>query len=366
MGSNQILSTYDLLTCLETEGIIKSNEYFRHIDQLISMRYCYFVPKATYLFSRLSLAKIHNEGYVIEDQKLRLLRQIVAYTFWPLGGLFENVKSGRLYSEHMEYMADIIVELRKCLLMIWKSNRSLEWKRAASDWLLCFWGDYITDTKKEKEPSKSILPLKQAMLLTLAIELWENSESMSQYIEWLSPYLLVFWQANPYQVEKVAEQILIKIENLSAFDGYQESAKIVNFIWGSFLSKLPDRLLNCILDNPRGAKFEKIIHLIRPRYFRSFFSAYESDDIPKLDIKGILFGEAKACENAILCMLLNPDDTVKTIIDEIAEEEICELDNETIYFVARFLGNLVWYCPEDKQYLINEKKRLLSLFIKNE
>lgn len=364
--TNQILTSYDLLSSLESMGIIDTNEYFRYIDQLLSSRYCFFIPKAKYLFSRLSLAKINQDGSVSEDGVLALIRQIVAYAFWPKGGLHEQPMSNGKYTEFRQYLAEMLVELRRCLSMIWKSNRSLEWKQATSDWLLCVFGDYIIDTSKDNEISKTNIPFKQSLLLLVAIEFSHDLLLQSQYINWITPYFMACWYANSGFIDMVAEHVLLSLESYRLPIDNKEIYSILITMKVNFLCALPERLLCKILEQPSGKKYLDIIYSRRP-FCR--FSSFEDNidySVPELNIDLVLSEDIEACENAILNAIANKNVFTEIILNELSEEKLYIMDNNLNYFITRFLSNLAWHSTVEKQNLINQKKRLLAVLLKEE
>lgn len=362
--TNQILTTYDLLSSLESMGIIDTNEYFRYIDQLLSFRYCFFIPKANYLFSRLSLAKINQDGSVSENGVLALIRQIVAYAFWSKGGLNEQPMSNGKYPEFRQYLAEMLVELRRCLSMIWKSKESLEWKQATSEWLLCVFGDFITDTSKDNELSKSNIPYKQTLLLLVAIEFSNDLLLQSQYINWITPYFMVYWYANPGLIDMVAERVLLSMESYQLPIDNKELNYILINMKVNFLCALPERLLYKILEQPRGKKYFDIVCSERPYCLFSSFEDNVEFSAPEFNIDSILSGDIESCENAILNVINNDSVFVETIINEFTEEKLNKMDNNLNYFITRFLSNLVWYSTVEKHNLINQKKHLLAVLLK--
>ena len=363
-GNSPIISSYDLITLAYQSGKLNENEYYRVVDQLLSCGYGFFVPPPKYMFSRLCLSDIDDQGILNENPRLRNLRWMFAYAFDKDMG--PRCYPGDTYTwpELVGFIDELGNTFRDCLVDVWDSKHKLEWKRAASDWLLAFAGDFICDIERFNSNADDFLASKQATLLFVKA-LRISPEKISEFANWLDPYLIASWWANPSFVPKAVEEISQFIQT-TLLDRLQalhkkEAGERVSI---AYICNLPYLIRPLVIKElARYPHLEPLAKIMQEDERRISQLGDIQDCIEGtfvLDKAKILCGDEEAMDAAICFILANVQAHSEAFIREFPIDSMSEVPDQANYTLARFLANLAWYFPPSMRAHLHELKRKLS------
>lgn len=363
-GNSPIISSYDLIALAYHAGKLNENEYYQVIDQLLSCGYGFFVPPPKYVLSRLCLSDIDAQESLNENPKLRNLRRMFAYAFDKDIG--PRCYPGDTYTgpELAGFISELGNMFRDCLIDVWGSNRKLEWKRAASDWLLAFAGDFICDIERFNSNADESLASKQATLLFVKA-LRISPEQISEFADWLDPYLIASWWANPSFVPKAVKEISQFIQT-TLLDSPQalhkkESIERVSI---AYICNLPYLIRPFVIKelarHPHIAPLAKIMQEDERKISQlgDIQDCIEGTFV--LDKARILCGDEEAMDAAICFILADVQAHSEAFIQEFPIDSMSEVPDQANYTLARFLANLAWYFPPSMRAHLHELKRKLS------
>ena len=363
-----IITTYDLIESLYMDQTVDTSTYYNLIDGMLAAGYSYFVPPVDYLFSRLSLASINSENVLEEHEHLKHIRKSVAFAFSEEFGLKTNQVGGSNTPELTGYFLELNSAFRDCLSAVWKSDKPYEWRKAASDWLLAFLGDYMCDIDGVNRDSEDMFAWKQSTLLVIAFNLQDNQQKRIEYNRWLEPYMVASWSTNPKLIELVAERTL---EVIDAFD-FKEAhltdvmIELVEQLIYRFVAELPYLLRNEMLRKPRFARYRKYVRGNDTQVVSNFQDiSICMDEAPTLEKEKILAGDLDAFESAIIFILANIRDNPDIFLDEFPVECLYGVRQSSNYDLARFMADIAWYFPPSKVKCLHKLKRKLSMLLKN-
>ncbi len=364
-GSSPIISSYDLITAAYQNGKLDNNKYYHLTDQLLSVGYGFFIPHSDYVVSRLQLSAVNDQGVLEENVMLRNLRRMLAYAFnedvgprsRPVGAYTRPELAGFLY-ELAELFGD-------CLIKIWKSDCPLEWCMAASDWLLAFTGDFLCDIERFNTNAEDSLAMMQARLLFTVVTCG-NLDRILEFSNWLNPYLIASWWANPSFAQKAAKMISEFIRTTFSIDLYTSKEKKVSAerIAVAYIYNLPYLIRPAVLKG-----------LTDQSYYDRFVETVEEDEraiselgdiqtcleeISVLDKDGILRGDVEAMDAATRFVLSDIQSNSEVFIQEFPVKSIYGVLAQTNYLLAQFFADLAWYLPPSQRAHLHELKRTLS------
>lgn len=363
-GNSPIISSYDLIALAHQVGKLNENEYYQVIDQLLSCGYGFFIPPPKYVFSRLCLSDIDAQGILNENPKLRNLRRMFAYAFDRDIGPRCYSSDTYTWPELVSFISGLGNTFRDCLVDVWNSNHNLEWKRAASDWLLAFAGDFICDIERFNSNADDFLASKQATLLFVkALRIYP--EKISEFADWLDPYLIASWWANPSFVPKAVKEIC-KFIQTTLLDNPQASNKkeAIERISIAYICNLPYLIRPFVIKelakHPHLVPLAEIMQEDERKISRLGDIQECIEGTFVLDKAGILCGNEDAMDTAICFILANVQAHSEVFNQEFSIDTMSEVPNQANYTLARFLANLAWYFPPSMRAHLHELKRKLS------
>ena len=365
-GNSPIISSYDLITSAYQNGKIDDNKYYQLIDQLLSIGYGFFIPSSDYVLSRLQLSAVDDQGFLDENVMLRNLRRMLAYAFNEDIGPRSRPMGAYTRPELAGFLCELTKLFNDCLVGVWRSERPLEWCTAASDWLLAFTGDFLCDIKRFNTNAEDSLAMIQARLLFIKIVCSDSNRTL-EIANWLNPYLIASWWANPSFAQKAAVEINEFIrttfsKNLYASDDKKSSAERIAI---AYIYNLPYLIRPAVLkeltDQPYCDRFAEIVQEDEQAISELGDIQQCIEGTPVLDKAGILCGDAEAM-NAATCFILSDiQSNSEAFIQEFPIESMYKVPQQANYALARFFTDLAWYFPPSKRAHLHELKRALSL-----
>ena len=356
-----ILTSYDLICALHSDGQISTSEYYKIIDQLFEMGYCFFSPSPEYLFSRLQLVTVKPNGLINENTLLKRIRRSIAIAFDADIGLSSTHTGCATLPEFSCYFMELNSSFRKCLELIWKSEESHEWRCAASDWLLAFVGDFLCDTSKIKTDVMDMLSVKYFSLLS-ASRFLLHAKRNEEYMEWLTPYLLASWRTTPSLIDSVSEQVVSFLNKMELSDenSNEYMRSVVEYVISQFILSFPSILRSSVMEKMQLTNEEvyyydqKIIQNL-PDLSGLYTQTFA------LDVDGIITAREDAFEDAVMFILQNSDKNSAAFFEAFPKEKFYVVSNEHNQELAQFLSDLSWYFPATARSHIHDLKRTLSL-----
>ena len=356
-----ILTTYDLICCLHADGQISTNEYYKIIDQLFEMGYCFFSPSPEYLLNRLQLAGVQLNGLLNENTLLKRIRRSIAIAFDKDIGLSSTYMGCATLPEFSGYFLELNSCFRKCLELIWKSDGVHEWRRAASDWLLAFIGDFLCDTQKIQTDAVDMLSTKHFSLLSVSRFLVPAKRS-EEYVEWLTPYLLASWRTNTTLIDTVSDQVVSFLDNLELDEenSNEYMRSVIDYVVSQFILSFPPILRSKVLE--KMSLTQEDVYTYDQKLIRSLPDLSDVViPIFSLNEDGILRAQEDAFEEVVMFILQNSKQNTATFLDTFSKEKLYTVGKEHNQALAQFLSDLSWYVPATARYQIHELKRTLSL-----
>ena len=356
-----ILTTYDLICALYSDGQISTRDYYKIIDQLFEMGYCFFPPPPEYLFNRLQLVTVKPSGLINENALLKRIRRAIAIAFDADVGLSPTHTGCATLPEFSGYFIELNGSFRKCLELIWKSEESREWRCAASDWLLAFVGDFLCDTQKTKTDVIEMLSIKHFSLLS-ASRLLFHSNRNEEYMEWLVPYLLASWRTNPALIDAVSEQVVSFLNNVELRDenSNEYMRSVVDYVISQFILSFPSVLRVAVMEKMHLT--EEDVYSYDQKVIQSLPDLYDAVvPISTLDEEGIIAAQETALEEAIMFVLQNSNKNSAVFFEAFPKEKFYAVSKDRNQELAQFLSDLSWYIPTTRMHHIHTLKRTLSL-----
>lgn len=365
-GSSSIISSYDLITSAHRSGKLDDNRYYKLIDHLFSVDYGFFTPPSDYLFSRLQLSAVNDQGFLEENTILRDIRRMFAYAlnedFGPRGRPLGAYTGPELAG----FLSRLTELLRDCLIKVWTSDCPFEWRTAASNWLLAFAGDFLCDIERFNTNAEDSLSMMQARLMFTMIANGNLSRRL-EFSSWLDPYLIASWWSNPSFAQKAATRINEFIRTTFSKDPYTAGEKklAVERLEIAYIYNLPylirPAVLKGLADQSYYDRFAEIIQ-------EDEQAISELGDIqkcikgtPVLDRAGILRGDMEALDAATCFVLSDIQSNFDVFIQEFPIESVHEIPEYANYTLACFFAELAWYLPPSQRARLHELKRALSL-----
>lgn len=357
-----ILSTADLLLLLNKHGIINRNVFYEKIDKLLQQNYSYFIPPADYVFNRLSLCSVNENGDLLEITSLGSLRRCLAIAF----NVQQGLQSQPLRHGHRTELAGYVLILSHAfsenLNMVWTAEKNEKWKCAASNWLLMTMGDTLCDIAKADLHLQDWQPTKQAILIMEGIRFVDKKDILKPYFEWAFSYMRASW-INDYTLKLKTVDSMCNI--IKALDEEEMPEKLDVSSWNAiklsffveFLTSLPVDFMKLVLENPKMQKYSRVITVHKTVHFHKA-SGFGPTFIPD---EKILSGDEDCMEEAIIAVVKRPSENGSKILDLFSDERMGNVDKLLRYRLARFLFELSWYLPVETMYVAQEKKRYLAL-----
>lgn len=356
-----ILTSYDLICSLHSDGQLSTSEYYKILDQLFEMGYCFFPPSPEYLFNRLQLVTVNPNGLINENALLKRIRRAIAVAFDTDVGLSPTHTGCATMPEFSGYFMELNECFRKCMELIWKAEESYEWRCAASDWILAFIGDFLCDTKKIETDTIDMLSVKQFSLLSLSRILLQ-AERNDEYMKWLTPYLLASWRTNPTLINAVSERIIsfLNKTELSSEESSEYMRSAVNIVISQFILSLPFILRATVMEHlqlTHEQVYSDDQHIIADLPELSSVSCV----IAALNEDDIIRAKESALEETIMFLLQDVETNSDIFIESFPREKFYTVSTEHNHMLSQFLADLSWYVPTQKRQYIHELKRTLSL-----
>ena len=364
-GKSLIISSYDLITSAYQNGKLDDNQYYHLTDQLLSISYGFFIPQSGYVVSRLQLSAVNDQGFLEENVALRNLRRMLAYAFNEDIGPRSHPVGAYTIPELVGFLKELTELFRDCLIKVWQSDCPLEWRTAASNWLLTFTGDFLCDIERFNINAEDSFAMMQARLLFTMVA-GGNSSRTLEFSNWLAPYLIASWWANPSFAQRAAIRISEFIRTTFSKDPFTSNEKklAVERLAIAYIYNLPylirPAVLERLTDQPYYDYFVEIIQ-------NDMQAISELGDIqiciegtPVLDNAGILRGDMEAMEAAICFVLTNIQSNSQTFNQEFPIESMHKVPKEANYTLAQFFAELAWYFPPSQRAHLHELKRALS------
>ena len=326
-GSSPIISSYDLIAAAYQNGKLDNSKYYHLTDQLLSVGYGFFIPHSDYVVSRLQLSTVNVQGVLEENVMLRNLRRMLAYAFnedvgprsRPVGAYTRPELAGFLY-ELAEMFGD-------CLIKIWKSDCPLEWCMAASDWLLAFTGDFLCDIQRFNTNAEDSLAMMQARLLFTVVTCGDLDRIL-EFSNWLNPYLIASWWANPSFAQKAAKMISEFIRTTFSIDLYTSKEKKASAerIAVAYIYNLPylirPAVLKGLTDQSYYGRFVETVEEDERAIFELGDIQTCPEGISVLDKDGILRGDVEAMDAATRFVLSDIQSNSEVFIQEFPLESM--------------------------------------------
>ena len=356
-----ILTTYDLICSLHADGQISTNEYYKIIDQLFEMGYCFFSPSPEYLLNRLQLAGVQPNGLLNENTLLKRIRRSIAIAFDTDIGLSPTYMGCATLPEFSGYFMELNSCFRKCLELIWKSEGAHEWRCAASDWLLAFIGDFLCDTQKIQTDVVDMLSTKHFSLLSVSRFLVPAKRG-EEYMEWLTPYLLASWRTDTSLIDAVSDQVVSFLNNFELDEensnAYMRS--VVDYVISQFILSFPSILRAKVLE--KMSLTDEELYSYDQKIIESI-PALPDVVIPIscLNEDGIIGAQEDAFEDTVMFILQDTEKNSAFFLDAFPKEKFNAVSKEHNQSLAQFLSDLSWYFPATEIGHIHDLKRTLSL-----
>lgn len=368
MGTNVgpkslILSTLDIIHNLYCKKIISEVEFFTILDKMIKNNYGFIIPPPEYVFSRLVIAQPNEMGELEENAELARIRKSIAWSLDDTFGIACSCSKTIHRIEAIDFYAALLQMYRICLASVWNAEREIEWKRAASSWLLMFINEYPCDIQRSEFNSpNNIYAVKQAMVI---LDLITQREYWEEYLNWAFSYLYCSWTSNPRQIEKTAKNYVRFFGNACVDVAKQISTEnrwllLKKYYLCDFLQTLPKRFVEQIYSLPEGQKMMTELNLsvvCSPIAKTSVFSELSA---VKPEYKDIISGNPDAMETALLWIFEHPEIRGQELLDNLSEKALSSVDKENRYILSCFFGTLAWYLPCELQHVAQARKRFLS------
>ena len=365
-GNSPIISSYDFITSAYQNGKIDDNKYYQLIDQLLSIGYGFFIPSSDYVLSRLQLSAVDDQGFLDENVMLRNLRRMLAYAFNEDIGPRSRPMGAYTRPELAGFLGELTELFRDCLIKVWQSDCSLEWRTAASNWLLAFTGDFLCDIERFNTNAEDSLAMMQARLLFTMVACSDLSRT-SEFTDWVKPYLIASWWANPSFAQNAATNINKFIRTTFSKAPYSSNEKklAVERMAIVYIYNLPylirPAVLKGLADQSYYGRFAEIVQEDEQDISKLGDIQQCIEGTPVLDKAGILCGDAEAM-NAATCFILSDiQSNSEAFIQEFPIESMYKVPQQANYALARFFSDLAWYFPPSKRAHLHELKRALSL-----
>jgi len=365
-GSSPIISSYDLITSAYWDGKLDDNKYYHLTDLLLSVGYGFFIPHSDYVVSRLQLSATNDQGFLEENAALRNLRRMIAYAFNEDIGPRSHPVGAYIQPELAGFLCELTELLRDCLIKVWQSDCSLKWRTAASNWLLAFTGDFLCDIERFNTNAEDSFAMMQARLMFTMIGCGDMSR-ISEFNNWLAPYLIASWWANPGFAQKAATSINEFIRTTFSKDQYTSNNKklAVESIAIEYIFNLPylirPTVLEGLADQPYYGRFVEIIQNDKQVISELGDIQTYIEGTPVLDSAGILRGDMEAMDTATCFVLSNIQSNSEFFIQELPIESMYKVPKQANYPLAQFFAELSWYFPPSQRSHLHELKRTLSL-----
>ena len=359
-GASTITATYDILTALHKNQSLGDTDYFHAIDELLAMGYSYFLPNAEYLISRLILAKIDDNGILVETEKLQNIRRLFSFALGSDFSLYPQPLHSSVRSEIAGYLQEWSQEFIECLRMIWKSHQKTTWCIAASNWLITHLGDFLCDTNKINfQDSEDVLALHHVSLLTVSIALPDKEKNKS-YLHWITPRLLTSWRLHQGLLEKTAKHIVRLLGNSESnrhntfFSAWLKSRN-------RFILSLPYLLRHELIKNPEFTDLKEYCNADVYAVSALPPVSTAADDSQYPNTEAILVGNADAMEQAILFLLADINKHADLLLELLPVERLHQTELSFVPTLIQFFSDLTWYFPVDKRYQLQMRKHVLSV-----
>lgn len=366
--SGVAISTADLLNILYDHGAIEKAAFYQKLDMLLQHTYCFLIPTTEYVLSRLALCNIDENEKLVENSALESLRRNVAIALSTQYGVLAQPLHNAAITEYAGYVLNLSHTFSESLYLVWTSEKSEQWKRAAADWLLMVMGDTLCDTTKSNVNLADWIPIKQATLIANGIRFAAVKIALKHYLEWVFSYLCASWINHAELKAKTIDRTYQFLESVD--EGWEIPVDQNPKLWDAlcnnflltFLSELPADFLELLLKKPKMQKFAK--HVMIHRRVRILGEAKEKrvkSEIVFIPNDSLLSGDEDQMELAILDLINEPVENGTHILEFFSEENMRRVDKDKRYRVARFMHDLSIYLPLTEQHIAQEKKRYLAL-----
>ena len=358
---SQILSTLDVIHCLFRHSLISEADYFSLLDNLLRRNYSYFVPPAEFLFNRLALAGLDENGELVENSGMKRIRHSIGWALHESCGVALSPSQTIHRLEAADYYSALIRTHNTCMNMIWDSDKDEDWKRAASTWLLLFVKEYPCDTLRKLKNKSHMIAIKQ---MSIILELISKHKYWKEYLEWAFGYLFCTWEANPKQEGKTAEEFIRAINEIGRdvasdeVEGNQWLSIKKDYL-RVFLSLLPSRFQNEVYKLPSGKKLMDKFEVPLLQSASENYSAFDCNATTP-DYGAILNGDPEAMEEAFLWVSEKPFARGQDLLKHLSEKNLSSFQMHSRHALSRFFAYLAWYLPDDLQCVAQEKKRIYS------
>lgn len=365
-GTSPIISSYDLITSAYQNKKLDDTKYYQLIDQLLSIGYGFFIPTSDYVISRLQLSAVNDQEILEENVMLRNLRRMLAYAFNEDVGPRSRPVGAYTRPELAGFLCELSGLCSDCLIKVWKSDYPLEWRIAASNWLLAFTGDFLCDIERFNANAEDSLAMMQARLLFNAVACGDSNRTL-EFANWINPYLIASWWTNPNFAQKAATEINEFIRTTLSKDLYASKEKKASAerIAVAYILNLPylirPAVLKGLTDQSYYGRFVEIVQEDEQTIFDLGDIQTCLEGIPVLDKAEILRGDMESMDAATCFVLSNIQSNSEVFTQEFPIESMYGVPAQTNYMLAQFFADLAWYFPPSKRAHLHELKRTLSL-----
>lgn len=360
-----IFTTYDIVCLLHSEKVLSDSEFYNLIDRLISDKYCFFVPPAGYLMSRLYFASVSEAGTLNETEILGALRRLISFAVESEAGLSAAAVNSSQIPEVGGFLAELHQELNQCLRLVWASDKETEWKEAVSEWLLTYLGDFICDSGKLHVDVEYGLSIElSSLFLNCFFQKSLNPERA--FVQWVSSKVIVPWTMSGDILRKSAQSLCETLSSLnepSDDNGpqFEFFSKVAHQFKLKIFSSAPSIMRRELLKTQMFSEFEEMPGCsgVNGSDISQQVSVVEDDC--SLNLNGVLSGNCEALEKAIMFACTAPDSNIELLLRGIAEDGLEKVPTSTMPVLCKFLLDLSWYAPANKRRTIFMLKRKLAM-----
>lgn len=366
-SSSYIFTTYDIICFLHSEKALSDSEFYDLIDRLICDKYCFFVPPAEYLMSRLNLTSVSDVGSLNETDILGALRRLISFSIESEEGLSDVAANASLLPEVGGFLTELHQELKKCLCLVWGSDRETEWKEAVSEWLLTYVGDFICDTDKLCVDGKHGLSIELSFLFLNSF-FQKPLDPNREFVQWISSKAVIPWAMNEDILHKSAQSICEVLSTLNEpVDNEGPKSEFYNKFTRKFLfyiiSMAPPIMRRELLEKQMFSEYKEDLGCSGTNGLGIYRQTSFMGGDCCLDINGVLSGNDEALENAIMFVCAAPDSNIDLLLAGFTEERLNTVPVSTLPVLCKFLLDLSWYAPADRRKTITKfKRKLVMLF----
>lgn len=208
MGKAGIYNVTDFIEFVHEKGIITDEKYVNVVTRMIQEGYSFMLPPYTYM--KILLFQTNDTAECIQQLPAELegvcdyLQDITVSE----GKMMNHIVGGETMPESIAFMCRLQNTFMKLLQEVWKSSRTLEWKRNMSTWLVMNFSEFGYDFyffelgHKDNQHYKA---LELANFLFTGLDASLDKSFQRDYYDWLFGWMSPYFYAEEGMEKKTID-----------------------------------------------------------------------------------------------------------------------------------------------------------------